>query len=68
MTRNVTRYMTRNMARNRAAETSTGGGGGVDWEAAAAAFDDEPDHGLRDRGSACGLGRPAGAMAAAGAR
>ncbi|MFJ3823693.1 class I SAM-dependent methyltransferase [Streptomyces nodosus] len=37
------------MARNRAAETSTGGGGGVDWDAAAAAFDDEPDHGLRDR-------------------
>lgn len=41
--------MTRNMARNKGSETSEGvSGGGVDWDAAAATFDDEPDHGLRD--------------------
>jgi SAM-dependent methyltransferase len=39
--------MTKNMARNNRSETS-GGGSGVDWDAAAAAFDDEADHGLRD--------------------
>ncbi|MED7821403.1 class I SAM-dependent methyltransferase [Streptomyces chiangmaiensis] len=36
------------MARNGNSETSAGGGGGVDWDAAASTFDDEPDHGLRD--------------------
>lgn len=37
------------MARNKGSETSEGvSGGGVDWDAAAATFDDEPDHGLRD--------------------
>jgi SAM-dependent methyltransferase len=47
MTSHMTRYMTKNMARNNRPETS-GGGSGVDWDAAAAAFDDEADHGLRD--------------------
>ncbi|MEU5043013.1 class I SAM-dependent methyltransferase [Streptomyces griseorubiginosus] len=28
--------------------TEHGGGGGVDWNAEAATFDEEPDHGLRD--------------------
>ncbi|MBW8704502.1 Malonyl-[acyl-carrier protein] O-methyltransferase [Streptomyces sp. MBT84] len=42
----MTRYMTRNMAKNGNSETSAGGG--VDWDAAAATFDEEPDHGLRD--------------------
>ncbi|MFF4960897.1 class I SAM-dependent methyltransferase [Streptomyces sp. NPDC001222] len=36
------------MARNRAPETSTAPGADVDWDRAAAGFDDEPDHGLRD--------------------
>jgi ubiquinone/menaquinone biosynthesis C-methylase UbiE len=40
--------MTRNMARNKRSETPQGASGGVDWDAAAATFDDEPDHGLRD--------------------
>jgi SAM-dependent methyltransferase len=40
--------MTRNMARNRGAQTSAGTSPGVDWDAEAATFDDEPDHGLRD--------------------
>ncbi|MFE9094791.1 class I SAM-dependent methyltransferase [Streptomyces sp. NPDC007264] len=40
--------MTRNMTRNKATETSTGTSAGVDWDAASATFDDEPDHGLRD--------------------
>lgn len=36
------------MTRNEAAETSTGTSAEVDWDAASATFDDEPDHGLRD--------------------
>lgn len=40
--------MTRNMTRNKATETSTDAWAEVDWDAASAAFDDEPDHGLRD--------------------
>ncbi|MFJ5532302.1 class I SAM-dependent methyltransferase [Streptomyces sp. NPDC093261] len=36
------------MARNRAPETSAAQEARVDWDRAAAGFDDEPDHGLRD--------------------
>ncbi|MGW1161091.1 class I SAM-dependent methyltransferase [Streptomyces sp. NPDC002513] len=36
------------MARNQAPETSAAPGAPVDWDRAAAGFDDEPDHGLRD--------------------
>ncbi|MCF1510592.1 class I SAM-dependent methyltransferase [Streptomyces glomeratus] len=36
------------MASNRASETSAAPGASVDWDRAAADFDDEPDHGLRD--------------------
>ncbi|MEU8586377.1 class I SAM-dependent methyltransferase [Streptomyces sp. NPDC048664] len=36
------------MAKNQRSETSRGGSAEVDWDAEAATFDDEPDHGLRD--------------------
>ena len=41
---------------------------GADWDARAATFDEEPDHGLRDPRGARGLGRPAAALAARAAR
>lgn len=44
----MTRYMTRNMASNEGAETSAAPGADIDWNAEAATFDEEPDHGLRD--------------------
>ncbi|MER6354446.1 class I SAM-dependent methyltransferase [Streptomyces sp. NPDC001634] len=36
------------MASNKGTETSAAPGADVDWDAASATFDDEPDHGLRD--------------------
>jgi SAM-dependent methyltransferase len=48
MNRDINTDMTRNMARNSGAQTSAGTGPGVDWDAEAATFDAEPDHGLRD--------------------
>jgi SAM-dependent methyltransferase len=46
--RDINRAMTRNMAPNDEVQTSSGTDPGVDWDAEAATFDDEPDHGLRD--------------------
>jgi len=44
----MTRYVTRNMAKNEGVETSVAAYADVDWDAEAPTFDDEPDHGLRD--------------------
>ncbi|MET9764397.1 class I SAM-dependent methyltransferase [Streptomyces sp. NPDC006372] len=38
------------MTNDRGAVTSGNTGGGMDWDARAATFDEEPDHGLRDPG------------------